>query len=93
MGVRKVLGASVTQVIGLFAREFTPLMILSSLIAWPLAWLLVSKWMDQYAYRVGMDVIPFFVVAICLTLLVGAVIFLRTWRMASESPAQKLRSE
>jgi len=93
MGIRKVLGASVSQVIGLFAREFTLLMILANLIAWPLAWMLVSRWMDQYAYRVGLDIAPFLFVATCLSALVAGVILLRTWRAATESPSKSLRME
>jgi len=93
MGVRKVLGASVVQVVGLFTREFSMLMILSNLVAWPLAWLLISKWSGQYAYRVDLDLIPFFIVASCLAILVGAVILFRTWHMATESPTKSLRSE
>lgn len=93
MGVRKVLGASVTQVIGLFAREFAWLMLIANLVAWPLGWMLINKWTSQYAYRVELNLMPFFIVAACMALLVGLVILLRTWNLASESPAKRLRAE
>jgi len=52
IGVRKVLGATVTNVVTLLSKDFVKLVLLANLIAWPLAWFAMNKWLQSFAFRV-----------------------------------------
>ena len=52
IGVRKVLGASVRQIVSLFANSFLKLVIIAIVIAIPVAWLVINKWLENFAYRI-----------------------------------------
>jgi putative ABC transport system permease protein len=51
IGIRKVLGATTTEVVGLLSKEFLKLVIIANLIAWPLAWWAMNKWLQDFAYH------------------------------------------
>ena len=55
IGIRKILGASVNDVVFLLSRHFIVLVLIANLIAWPLAWLALHRWMQGYAYRVAIS--------------------------------------
>lgn len=88
VGIRKVLGASVTSVIRLFIKEFIPILLISSLVAIPLSWWLMSEWLNSYAYRITLNPI-FFLLAAFAVLFIGlAVIGLQTIRLGMKKPAE-----
>jgi len=53
IGIRKVLGASATGLVGLLSKEFTKWVLLANVIAWPMAYLVMSRWLQNFAYRSG----------------------------------------
>jgi ABC-type lipoprotein release transport system permease subunit len=55
IGVRKVLGASASDVVGLLSKDFLKLLLLAIFIATPLAWFLMNRWLSNYAYRINLD--------------------------------------
>ncbi|MCG8605615.1 cell division protein FtsX, partial [bacterium] len=55
IGIRKVLGATLTNVIELLAKDFAKLVLLANLIAWPVAWLAMNKWLQNFAYRIDIS--------------------------------------
>lgn len=93
VGIRKVLGASLAQLIALFTREFLLLLGLANLIAWPLAYLGLRRWLDQYAYKVDLTVVPFVAVGTGMALLITALIAIRALKTARANPVQSLRTE
>jgi putative ABC transport system permease protein len=93
MGIRKILGANTTEVLSLFFREFVPILIISNLIAWPLAYLIMNKWLEQYAYRIPIGAGPFLLSGIMLIICVLLVTLLKTFALAKENPIKSLRSE
>ncbi len=56
IGIRKVLGASATGIAFLLSKEFTKWVLLANIISWPAAYLIMSRWLQNFAYRVGIDV-------------------------------------
>jgi len=52
IGVRKVLGASVAGIVGLLSKDFIKLVLLANLLAWPVAWFAMNKWLQDFAYRI-----------------------------------------
>jgi putative ABC transport system permease protein len=93
IGVRKVLGASVTNIILLIAKDFLKLVILANVIAWPLAWYGMHRWLQDFAYRTSIS--PWiFVAAGALALLIALVtVSFQAVKAALGNPVQALRNE
>jgi putative ABC transport system permease protein len=93
IGIRKVLGASVTKICSLLAREYLLLVAVSNFIAWPLGYFFMSKWLNGYAYRTEIDA-GIFILAGLLTLIVStATIGTLSFKAASTNPVDSLRFE
>jgi len=93
VGIRKVLGASVLHVIVLFAKEFSLIILIANCIAWPLAYIALSKWLNNYAYRIDLTLLPFALVGFILLALVAVLISIKTMRTALMNPVKSLRTE
>ncbi|MEZ0484581.1 ABC transporter permease [Fibrella aquatica] len=93
VGIRKVLGASVPGIIGLFLREYAWTMVLANLIAWPLTYWLVSNWLADYAYHMPVTLSPFVLVGAGLALVTAIIISLQVVKAALMNPVTSLRSE
>jgi putative ABC transport system permease protein len=93
VGIRKVLGATIPQLIGLFTKEFLLLLGLANLIAWPLAYLWLRHWLDRYVYKVDLTLLPFLAVGAAMAALVCGLIALRALKTAGTSPVHSLRTE
>ena len=93
IGVRKVLGASVTGIVGLLTREFIMLVIIAFLIASPLAWYVGAQWLNDYAYRINIGW-EIFALAGCLSIAVAFLtIAFQTLTAALANPVESLRYE
>ena len=93
IGIRKVLGASVTGITGLLSREFLQLVALSALIAFPLAWLAMYRWLQQYAYRISIEWWVFVVAGVAAMGIALVTISFQSVRAALMNPVRSLRSE
>jgi putative ABC transport system permease protein len=93
VGIRKVLGASVYQVIMLLSVDFLKLVLLATLIAWPLAWWVMSRWLDGFAYRISISG-WMFVASGCLALLVALVtVSFQAAKAALVDPVRSLKAD
>jgi putative ABC transport system permease protein len=93
IGIRKVLGATVTNIISLLSRDFLQLVALSALIAFPFAWWAMHHWLQDFAYRVD---ISWKVFALAAVLSVGIALFTVSFqaiKAALSNPVKSLRSE
>jgi ABC-type antimicrobial peptide transport system permease subunit len=93
IGVRKVLGASVRSISVLVSREFVKLVVLAAVIATPIAWLFLSKWLEHYPYRIRITVWMFLLVGAAAVGIALATIAFNTVRAARRNPVYALRSE
>lgn len=93
IGIRKVLGATVRNITGLLIWDFSKLVILANLIAWPLAWWLMQQWLANFAYRTDISITLFFFAGIATFFLALATTFQRTYRVAISNPIMALRTE
>jgi putative ABC transport system permease protein len=93
MALRRVLGADVKNIIILFIRDYVWLILIANMIAWPLAYILTNKWLENYAYRVQQDFGPFVVVGACTFLMAFLLIALQSLKVAVANPVKSLRME
>ena len=93
IAIRKVIGASVSVIIRLFIQEFVPLLLLAGLIATPLAYLIMHRWLDDYATRITITPWPFIAAIGCLGAVMAILIVVQTVRAALANPVKSLKSE
>jgi len=93
LGVRKVLGASAAHVIGLLSREFMMLVIIAFVIASPLAYWIMNKWLENYTYRIDIHGWVFFVSGIAVVLISFATVSFQALKAAAANPIHSLRTE
>ncbi|MGB6151030.1 MAG: FtsX-like permease family protein, partial [Pricia sp.] len=93
IGVRKVLGASVGSITVLLTKDFLKLVLISFLIASPVAWYFLKQWLENYTYKINLG--PWFFVTAGLMAMVIAVLTvgIRTVRAAMQNPVKSLRTE
>jgi putative ABC transport system permease protein len=93
IGIRKVLGASVGGILGLLTRDFLKLVLLSILVASPLAWWIMSRWLQDFAYRtdIGWSVFAMATGAALITAV--ATISVQALKSAMANPVKSLRTE
>jgi putative ABC transport system permease protein len=93
IGVRKVLGATTAQIMGIFSKEFTVLILLAFLIASPSAGYVMGRWLQNFAYHIPLGW-PMFMAGILTTLLIAFItVGYRSLKAARTNPADILRSE
>jgi putative ABC transport system permease protein len=93
IGIRKTLGASVFSILALLSRDFVRLIIVAFVIATPLAWYGMSRWLEVYAYRVNMEWWTFLAAGAAALLLAVFVVSFQSLKTASMSPVNSLRVE
>lgn len=93
IGVRKVLGASVVNILTLLNKDFLKLVLIANVLAWPITWLLMQKWLGQFAYHIS---IPWWTFGIA-TVITFSIAFLsisaRAFGAARGNPVNSLRNE
>ncbi len=93
IAIRKVIGASVPAIIRLFLLEYLPLLLAAGLIASPFAYWILQRWLDDYATRITITVIPFAAAVGALALLMGLLIIAQTANAALANPVKNLKTE
>jgi ABC-type antimicrobial peptide transport system permease subunit len=93
VGIRKVLGASIFNVVSTIAKEFLGLVIVANLIAWPVTYLVMNKWLQNFAYRIDIGVLPFTISAGLALLIAVITISYQVIRAARANPIDSLRYE
>jgi len=93
IGIRKVLGATVANIIALLSKDFLKLVVIAILIASPLAYWLAGKWLQDFAYRVELGVGIFALSASMALLIALGTVTAQSWRAAKANPVHSLRSE
>jgi len=93
IGVRKVLGASVAQIITLISRDFISLIAVAAIIALPATYYIVENWLDSYIYRIDMTFWLFAGPALVVFIVALATIFSRTMSISRMNPVNSLRDE
>ncbi|MGN6214340.1 ABC transporter permease [Parafilimonas sp.] len=93
IGIRKVLGSSVSGIISLFMKEFLWIIVIAAIVACPLAYMIMHGWLQGYAYRINVTATPFIISIICLGLITALLICIQTIKAAIANPVKSLRTE
>jgi putative ABC transport system permease protein len=93
IGVRKVLGASVREIVLLLSKEFTKSILAANLIAWPLAYLMMNKWLEPFAYRINIKWDIFIFSAVLTAVVALFTVSFHSLRAAKSNPVDALKYE
>jgi putative ABC transport system permease protein len=93
ISIRKVMGAGAVQIVPLITRNFIFLVGLSCLVAFPVAYLFMNKWLQIFPYNIGLSVTPFIMSAIVVLFITMLTVLFHTLRAALANPVKSLRSE
>lgn len=93
IGIRKVLGATVTSVLGLLSRDFLKLVFIGFLVAIPTAWYGLDRWLDNFAYRINVGVGVFIAAGLASALIALATVIWQSLRAALANPVDSLKDE
>ena len=93
IGVRKVLGASTQGLAGLLSKDFLKLVGFSCLVAFPVAWVIMSSWLKQYAYRISIHWQIFFIAGVAAMVIAAATVSFQAMKAALMNPVKSLKSE
>lgn len=91
--MRKVLGASVQNVVGLLSREFVVLVTIAAVIAFPVAWLAMTKWLADFAYRINMGWWMFLTAGVSAMAIALSTVSFQAVKAAMANPVKSLRAE
>jgi putative ABC transport system permease protein len=93
IGIRKILGANTAGIVTLLSREFLLLVIVASLIAFPLAWYAMHRWLQDFAYRIDMPLAVFLVGGLAASVLAFGTVSFQAVKAAGANPVRNLRTE
>ena len=93
IGIRKVLGASVAGIVSLLSTDFLKLVLIAFLIASPLAWYFMNKWLEDFAYRININWTVFVLAGITAMLIALITVSFQAIRAAIANPVKSLRTE
>jgi ABC-type antimicrobial peptide transport system permease subunit len=93
IGIRKVVGASVSEIITLLSKDFLKLIFIAFLIALPIVLIAANKWLESFAFKIHLSVLVFIIGGLIMLLPALVILFFRTYKSAIANPVKSLRSE
>ncbi len=93
IGIRKVLGSSAAGIVLLLSQGFVQLVLIANLIAWPLAWWLMNKWLEGFPYHITIQPLVFVLAGFGVVVIALLSVGYQTMKAAVMNPAQTLRTE
>ncbi len=93
IGIRKVLGATIPNILTLLSKEIMILILAANLIAWPVTWYAMKQWLGNFAYRIHITPVMFILAGMLTLIIALATISFQTFRAAIANPVNSLRNE
>lgn len=93
IAIRKVLGANARGIIQIFLKEYGLTMLIANIIAWPVAYIIINNWLQNYNYRIQQDIFSYILVGILVLSFAFVMITVQCFKVAGANPVQSLRTE
>jgi putative ABC transport system permease protein len=93
IGIRKVVGASVPNILLMYAKHFVKWMFIANIIAWPVAYFVMKKWLQNFAYRIDLTIWPFLLAGLSALVIAILTVSWQAFRAATANPVESLRYE
>lgn len=93
IGIRKILGAGMPDIVSLLSKEFIYMVLFSMIIAFPVAWWAMHKWLENFAYRINLELWMFLAAAVTALLIALITISFQAIKAAVANPVKSLRTE
>ncbi len=93
IAIRKVNGATVKDIVGMFFREYLTILAVSALVAFPVTYVIVKQWTEGYNRQTDIGIVPFAAIFAAIGIIISLCIGWRVWRTANENPAEVIKSE
>ncbi|MGH7494336.1 MAG: ABC transporter permease [bacterium] len=93
VGIRKILGATAVSITALLSKDFVKLVLVANLVAWPIAWYAMNKWLQNFAYHVELGLTTFLLAAATALLIAFLTVSLQAIKAAMTNPIEALRYE
>ena len=93
IAVRKVLGADVRNILSLFIKDYAWLILIANIIGWPVAYVITIRCLQNYAYRIQQNAIPYLTVAAIIFIKASVLIMVQCFKVVVSNPVKSLRTE
>ncbi|MFC1543104.1 ABC transporter permease [Candidatus Neomarinimicrobiota bacterium] len=93
IGIRKVVGATVAQIVGMLSKEYLVLVLIANIIAWPMAWYVMNRWLQNFAYRIDLSWWIFILAGLLALVIALLTVSWQAIRAATANPVEALRYE
>ena len=93
IGIRKALGSTSSEVVLLLSKGFIVLVLLANIIAWPIAWLIMNRWLQNFPYRISINPLLFVLAGLAVVVIAFLSVGFQTLKASKVNPANTLRSE
>jgi putative ABC transport system permease protein len=93
IGIRKVLGASIAEIVTMISKDFLKLVLIAFVIAFPVAWWMMNKWLQSFAYRINISWWVFALAGLSIIIIALVTVSFQAIKAALANPAKSLRTE
>ncbi len=93
IGIRKVLGAKISGIVAMLSKDFVKLVLIASIIAFPVAWWAMNKWLQSFAYRINISWLVFVAAGVLTIVIALLTVSFQAIKAAAANPVKSLRSE
>jgi putative ABC transport system permease protein len=93
IGIRKTFGSTSTNIVLIISKDILKLIVIASVISWPIAYFVMDNWLQDFSYRVGINYIMFIIIPVLTIILSLLTVIYQTLKAAMKNPAETLRYE
>ncbi|MDR1119467.1 MAG: FtsX-like permease family protein [Dysgonamonadaceae bacterium] len=93
IGIRKINGASTSEILVMFNRTYFRILVICSVVAAPVAWYIVSRWLENFAYKTPLYWWVFLLVFIFMAVITAGTVSFQSWRVANDNPVNAIKKE
>jgi len=93
IGIRKVLGASVGQIMNMLTKDFMKLVLIANIFAWPITYLLAKNWLSNFSYQIDIPVLPFILASLLALIIALFTVSTQAYQAANSDPVDSLKYE